>query len=159
MASGVKVADDVKEMFENMKLNTQSDERIRVMALGIKNSMIQITDVVRQKDIKENSDAFQEFKRIMLEKSCCYIIYDCHYEKCEQGGQEDLVFSMWTPDTATVSSKMLYASSKGAFKNLLKGVKHVLQLNSREDIDSMQDFASKLGGRVLSIEGKCCGQA
>ncbi|XP_061816001.1 non-muscle cofilin 1-like [Nerophis lumbriciformis] len=159
MASGVKVGDDVKEMFEKMKLDTQSDERIRVMALEIEDRLIRVTDVIRQKDIiEQNTDAFEIFKKIMLNKCCCYMVYDCHYEKCEQGGQEDLVFSMWTPDSATVKAKMHYASSKNALKNVLKGVKHVLQLNSREDIESIHDFATKLGGRVLSIEGKCCGQ-
>ncbi|XP_061914444.1 non-muscle cofilin 1-like [Entelurus aequoreus] len=156
MASGVKVGDDVKEMFEKMKLNKQSDDRIRVMALEIEDSLIRVTDVIRQKDIEQNTDAFEIFKKIMLTKNCCYMVYDCHYEKCEQGGQEDLVFSMWTPDSAAIKSKMKYASSKNALKTVLKGVKHMLQLNSREDIESIDDLAKKLGGRVLSIEGKCC---
>ena len=42
---------------------------------------------------------------------------------------------MWTPDSAKIKAKMLYAASKDKFKRELNGVQYELQACDLDDVD------------------------
>ncbi|KAJ0005045.1 hypothetical protein NQD34_011259 [Periophthalmus magnuspinnatus] len=156
MASGVKVADGVKEMLLSMKLNRSSDdanERIRVVELGLNdaNTEIEVKQVIMEKDVKTLGNVFKFVQCLMGEKECRYIVYDCHYET-PQTKKEDLIFIMWSCDHASPKSRMVYSSSKSAVKKIMD-FKFELELHGKDET-TPQSFCGKMGKeKVLKLEG------
>ncbi|KAH0513817.1 Cofilin-1 [Microtus ochrogaster] len=74
----------------------------------------------------------EDKKNIILEegKDCRYALYNITYET-KESKKEDLVFIFWAPETASLKSKIIYASSKVAIKKKLTGIKHELPANLR----------------------------
>lgn len=74
--------------------------------------------------------------------------------KLEDRGEwkEDVVLIFWTPESAFVKSRMIYASSKNPIKKKLKGIKHELWANWYEEVKDYSTLAEKLvGGRDSSV--------
>lgn len=91
-ASGVKVADRVKDTYNEMKIAKNDDERIRLVTFVIKDQCIDVEKVYQEKDIK--GDAFLFFKDLLLVTECRYILYDCHFQT-DESIKKELVFAMW----------------------------------------------------------------
>lgn len=156
MASGIKVAERVKPVVEAMKVNkTQDDasQRLRVVTFTIQNDLIDVDKEIKECDLCE-CDALDKFLGLLQEKDCFYFLYDCHYENNEGIPKEELIFGSWVPDTCEIKSRMKYASSKSSIKNLLKGLKHDLQMNDRSECSNRDDFATRICKGAAGIEGK-----
>lgn len=96
--SGVKVADEVKDLYNEMKLVKNEDdenERLRVAIFEIENGFIKIANAIRQKDLSNVEDVFKHTMNLLDNKVCRYMLYDCHYETKEAIKKEELVFMMW----------------------------------------------------------------
>ncbi|XP_068424271.1 non-muscle cofilin 1-like [Clinocottus analis] len=151
--SGVRVSDDVKLLFNKMKVVKSSDaeeDRIRLVILHIEDE-IKVEKCYVQKDLEGKGDVFKFLQSLLLKDECRYILYDCHFETKESSKKEELVYIMWAPATAKIKSKMQYASSKTAIDSVVQGVKHKLQINDLSDIDRVE-FAEKLGNPI-TLEG------
>ncbi|XP_044069239.1 non-muscle cofilin 1-like [Siniperca chuatsi] len=156
MASGVKVADGVKDIYNAMKVvKTDADqtERMRLVVLHISGTSIDVEKIFREKDLEDVDDVYKFFLGLLDVKHCRYILYDCHFETKESSKKEELVFFMWAPDTAPIKEKMNYASSKEAIRKVLTGIKHELQVNELSDCSDRDAFAEKLGKGVIKVEG------
>ncbi|XP_029306028.1 destrin-like [Cottoperca gobio] len=156
MASGVKVADEVKQIFEEMKVVKTDDdqkERIRIVLLHI-DTEIKVKKIYRQIDLENQDDVFKFLKTLLLCDQCRYVLYDCHFEIKENIQKEELVFMMWAPDSAKMKGRMQYASSKGAIQRVIQGVKHNIEVNDIDDMDK-DCFADRLKHKVLKLEGHC----
>ncbi|CAD6210646.1 unnamed protein product [Miscanthus lutarioriparius] len=57
---------------------------------------------------------------------CRYCVYDFDFIT-EEGCQKSKIFIAWSPDTAKIRNKMLYASPKERFKRELDGIQVELQ--------------------------------
>ncbi|XP_069001095.1 non-muscle cofilin 1-like [Embiotoca jacksoni] len=159
MASGVKVCDHVKELYDAMKVvknDADQKERIRLVVFEICNGEIAAAPgkTFREKDL-EGKDVYEVFVQQMDPKKPCYMLYDCHFETKECCKKEELVFVMWAPDTASIKEKMQYASSKDCLKKILTGIKHELQLNDNADSHDKCGFLEKIGkgAHVINLEG------
>lgn len=94
-ASGVKVDDEVKTIFQEMKKLSQGDnqdDRLRFLVFHIDDDLIKLKVRHTNKDL-EGQNTFEFFTGI-LKESCCYLLYDCHYEN-KDGPKDELVFVMW----------------------------------------------------------------
>ncbi|XP_008281701.1 non-muscle cofilin 1-like [Stegastes partitus] len=159
MASGVIITDDVKNLYEAMKVVKAGDDlnsRVKVAILLIKDSKeIVVGDTYTHQDL-EAKPGFTILTEQMDKMECFYALYDCSFETKDGVHKEDLVLLMWTSDGAHIKKKMLYASSKGNLKMALKGIKHDLQINDRSDW-SKQAVAAKMSEKhswvVAKIEG------
>ncbi|XP_034007953.1 cofilin-2-like [Trematomus bernacchii] len=154
MASGVKVADEVKQIFNAMKVVKSDDdekERIRIVVLHI-DVEIKVEKIYRQKDLEDVEDVYKFVKNLMLADQCRYFLYDCHFETKEGIKKEELVFMMWAPGTSVLKGRMQYASSKSAIQKTTQGVKHVLEVNDIEDMD-IDCFTDRLKQKVSKLEG------
>ncbi|KAK5853815.1 hypothetical protein PBY51_014939 [Eleginops maclovinus] len=154
MASGVKVADEVKQIFNQMKVVKSDDdekERIRIVLLHI-NVEIKVEKIYRQKDLENVGDVYKFVKSLMVPDQCRYFLYDCHFETKEGIKKEELVFMMWCPGTSALKSRMEYASSKSAIQKTVQGVKHVLEIHDIEDMDT-DCFTDRLKQKVSTLEG------
>ncbi|KAK7901428.1 hypothetical protein WMY93_018197 [Mugilogobius chulae] len=157
MASGVKVADEIKDIFQTMKVNRSSDkakERIRLVQLGLndpQNTLIEVKKIVMEKDLDELGNLYTYAQSLMNDKECTYILYDCHYET-DITKKEDLIFIMWSCDCAPIKKKMAYASSKNSLKKVLD-VKFEMELHSKDETCA-RAFIKNFGKEIVKkLEG------
>ncbi|KAF5210180.1 cofilin [Clavispora lusitaniae] len=112
--SGVAVADESLAAFNDLKLGKKF--KFIIFALNDKKTEI----IVEETSSNEDYDAFLEK---LPENECKYAIYDFEYDiGGGEGKRSKIVFFTWSPDTAPIRSKMVYASSKDALRRSLNGV-------------------------------------
>ncbi|XP_072293534.1 non-muscle cofilin 1-like [Eucyclogobius newberryi] len=156
MASGVKVSDEIKSLFNTMKVNRSSDnaqERIRVaeFALNDAHTEIEVKGLIKEKDLEEGENLFKKVQSLMRERECTYIVYDCHYET-NVTKKEDLIFIMWSCDNAKPKERMVYSSSKSALKKILD-VKFEFEMHANDEI-TPASFVSNMGKeKIVKLEG------
>lgn len=97
------------------------------LKLGKKHKFIifSLNDKKTEIVVEETSsdDSYDAFLEKLPENECKYAIYDFEYEiGGGEGKRSKIVFFTWSPDTAPVRSKMVYASSKDALRRALNGV-------------------------------------
>lgn len=68
------------------------------------------------------------FVKMLPDKDCCYALYKTTYQT-KEGKKEDLMFTIRTPERASLKSKIIYAGSKDVIKKKLTGNKHESQAN------------------------------
>ncbi|CAL8269676.1 unnamed protein product [Boreogadus saida] len=164
MASGVTVTDDVIAVFNDMKVRkaqaNEEDKKKRKKAVLFcispdkQNIILEEGKEILCGDVGTTvKDPYLEFVKMLPSDDCRYALYDATYETKETK-KEDLVFIFWAPETASMKSKMIYASSKEAIKKKFSGIKHELQANFLEEIKDRRTLAEKLGGSaVITLEG------
>ncbi|XP_038643430.1 cofilin-2-like [Scyliorhinus canicula] len=164
MSSGVTVADEVVNCFNEMKVRkscSQEEMKLRkkviFMKLDDKKEKIILNVkkmiLVGQVQDKSVADPLRAFIDMLPLTECCYVLYDASYET-KESKKEELIFIHWSPDKAPVEQKMIYASSKGALKNKLTGIKHEWQVNAIEELLDQSELMSKLGTRVIAFESQ-----
>ncbi|XP_069750255.1 cofilin-2-like [Narcine bancroftii] len=162
MTSGVGVSDSVIECINNMKVRkmcSKEEAMKRKKAVLFKlNDTCELIVIDEGKEILvgdiingEISDPFSHFMNLLSPNKCSYALYDASFET-KESKKEELIFIHWAPDSASVKEKMIFASSKNAVKDRLKGVKHEWQLNSMDDLLDITSLAAKLGSNVISVE-------
>lgn len=80
--------------------------------------------IVKEKSTDDSYDAFLEK---LPENDCVYAVYDFEYELGADGKRSKIIFFTWSPDTAPIRSKMVYASSKDAIRRALNGIAAEIQ--------------------------------
>ncbi|XP_071754112.1 non-muscle cofilin 1-like [Centroberyx gerrardi] len=160
MASGVRVSDEVMELFKKMRVHHSGDdyqEHSKFVVLKIDDGKIIVDEEhnLKVKDLKGDDNVYKTLTSHLPKKQCCYALYDCCYETKETA-KDDLVFIMWAPQDAPIKQRMVYASSYTAFKKALPGIKHEWQINDDSDICDEHCLLEKLGpkGMVRVLEGK-----
>ncbi|KAL7889382.1 hypothetical protein AOLI_G00016400 [Acnodon oligacanthus] len=160
MASGVAISDEVLQSYEDIRLRLQGSlekERLKLMVMRLsedqKSIIVDHQSSLKMKDLEKSDNVFKKVIGMLPEKDCRYALYDCTYETRETL-KEDLVFIMWAPEDAPLKSKMVYASSKGALRAKLQGLKIEWQVNDPADKE-LSALMEKLGGKskLKSVEG------
>lgn len=119
MTYSVAVADESLQAFNDLKLG--KSYKFILFALNDDKTSI----VVKETSKDQSYDSFLEK---LPENDCLYAIYDFEYEiNGNEGKRSKIVFYTWSPDTAPVRSKMVYASSKDALRRALNGVSTDIQ--------------------------------
>ncbi|CAG85296.1 DEHA2B07722p [Debaryomyces hansenii CBS767] len=138
--SGVAVADESLTAFNDLKLGKKY--KFIIFALND-----QKTEIVVE-ETSNNSD-YDAFLEKLPENECKYAIYDFEYEiGGGEGKRSKIVFFTWSPDTAPIKSKMIYASSKDALRRALNGVSSDVQGTDFSEVayESVLDRVSKGAG-------------
>lgn len=79
------------------------------------------------KEASDNAD-YDEFLSKLPENNALYAVYDFEYElTAGEGKRSKLIFFAWSPDTAPIKAKMVYASSKDALRRSLNGISADIQ--------------------------------
>ncbi|ODV85173.1 hypothetical protein CANARDRAFT_28470 [[Candida] arabinofermentans NRRL YB-2248] len=117
--SGVAVSDEALKAFNDLKLGKKY--KYIIYALNDKK-----TEIVVDKTSVDGS--YDDFLEELPENDCKYAIFDFEYEIGNgEGKRSKIVFYQWSPDTANVRAKMVYASSKDALRRALNGVSTDIQ--------------------------------
>ncbi|EEQ46087.1 cofilin, partial [Candida albicans WO-1] len=110
----VTVADESLTAFNDLKLG----RKYKFVIFTLNDEKTQI--VVEQTSTEQEYDAFLEK---LPENECRYAVYDFEYDiGGGEGKRSKIVFFTWSPDTAPVRAKMVYASSKDSLRRALNGV-------------------------------------
>ncbi|XP_041991951.1 actin-depolymerizing factor 3-like [Salvia splendens] len=116
-ASGIAVHDECKLKF--MELKTKRSHRFIVFKIEEKQVIVE--------KLGEPAQTYDDFTAHLPADECRYAIYDFDYFTEENVPKSRIFFIAWSPDTAKVRSKMIYASSKDRFKRELDGIQIELQ--------------------------------
>lgn len=102
--------------------------------------------VVKETSTNQEYDAFLEK---LPEDDCLYAIYDFEYELGNgEGKRSKIVFFTWSPDTAPIRAKMVYAASKDSLRRALNGVASDIQGTDFSEVafESVLDKVSRGAG-------------
>lgn len=117
--SGVAVADESLTAFNELKLG----KKYTFIIYTLNEDKTQI--VVKETSTDSDYDNFLEK---LPENDCLYAVYDFEYEiSAGEGKRSKMIFFAWSPDTAPIRAKMVYASSKDALRRALNGISTDIQ--------------------------------
>ncbi|XP_077232887.1 actin-depolymerizing factor 1-like [Tasmannia lanceolata] len=125
-ASGMAVNDDCKLKFLELK----AKRTYRFITYKIDEKLKQV--IVEK--LGEPAQSYDDFFASLPENECRYAIYDFDFVTAENIQKSKIFFIAWSPDTARVRSKMLYASSKDRFKRELDGIQVELQATDPTEV-------------------------
>ncbi len=100
-------------------------------------------------DKTSTDPSYDTFLEELPENDCKYAVYDFEYELGKgEGKRNKIVFFQWSPDTASIRSKMVYASSKDALRRALNGVSADIQGTDFSEVayDSVLEKVSRGAG-------------
>ncbi|KAH9607771.1 hypothetical protein KSS87_022420 [Heliosperma pusillum] len=118
-ASGMAVHDDCKLNFLDLK----AKRTYRFIVFKIEMEQKQV--IVEKLGMP--ADTYEEFAKALPADECRYAVFDFDFVTEENCQKSKIFFIAWSPDTARVRSKMIYASSKDRFKRELDGIQVELQ--------------------------------
>ncbi|GJS86721.1 actin-depolymerizing factor 2 [Tanacetum coccineum] len=82
----------------------------------------------------EPAETYDEFAACLPADECRYAVFDYDFLTPEGVQKSRIFFIAWSPDTARVRSKMIYASSKDRFKRELDGIQVELQATDASEV-------------------------
>jgi cofilin len=74
-------------------------------------------------------------------------VYDFEYVNADGCQFKKICFLLWTPDSSSVKSKMMYASTKDFLKQLLPGIAIEQQATERGEVD-YDDFRARIQATI-----------
>ncbi|ORX45795.1 hypothetical protein BCR36DRAFT_585551 [Piromyces finnis] len=112
-SSGVGVKDECINAFQDLKLGRK-----------LKYIIYKISDNLKEVVVEKTGDEseYDDFVANLPENECRYAVYDFNYTNDEGGKRTKIVFYTWSPDTARIKMKMVYAATKEAIKKKLDGI-------------------------------------
>ncbi|KAK4283085.1 hypothetical protein QN277_000080 [Acacia crassicarpa] len=111
------VSDECKLKFQELK--AKRNHRFIVF-------MIEDQEIVVDK-VGNPKASYEDFTASLPSNECRYAIFDFDFVTVENVQRSKIFFVAWSPDTAKVRQKMVYASSKDRFKRELDGIQFELQ--------------------------------
>eukprot|EP01147_Barroeca_monosierra_P008248 gene8248-836_t len=126
MASGIQVNPEVVDTFNNLKI--KHDTSYAIFTLNG-----DLTEIIVEK-VSGDGD-YEDFVSHLPSDKCRYGIFDFKYTLNDGGQRNKLVFFTWTPDSASIKDKMLFASSKDALKKQLNGIHTEIQGTDLDEVD------------------------
>jgi cofilin len=123
----VAVSDEAVTAFNELKL--RKTNKFIIYKVNDDKTEIVVAETSNAKD-------YEDFVGQLPENDCRYAVYDFEYDTPSgEGKRSKLVFYTWSPDTAPIKSKMIYASSKDAIRRSLNGVSTEVQGTDFSEVD------------------------
>ncbi|KAI3782356.1 hypothetical protein L2E82_12401 [Cichorium intybus] len=126
-ASGMAVHDECKLKF--LELKAKRTYRFIVFKIEEKQK-----EVIVEK-LGDPTQSHEDFAACLPDSECRYAVFDYDFVTEENCQKSRIFFIAWSPDTARVRSKMIYASSKDRFKRELDGIQVELQATDPTEMD------------------------
>ncbi|KAJ3360441.1 cofilin [Allomyces javanicus] len=123
-STGVAVNDACVEAFQDLKLG----KKHKFIVYRIEHNEEIVVD-------QTSTDAdYDSFIGALPENDCRYAIYDLEFEHPDGGQRNKIIFIAWSPDTARIRSKMIYAGSKDALRRKLVGIAQEVQATDLSEV-------------------------
>ncbi|XP_063361255.1 twinfilin [Cydia amplana] len=136
--TGIQANEDLKKYFNKCR-----DGKIRVMKISIENEQLTLA---KKEPVKGTWE--QDFEKylpsLIVEDMPCYMLY--RFDSTNSLGHEWLLLS-WSPDSAAVRHKMLYASTKATLKQEFGSahIKDEMHATTKEEV-SLKGYKAHLRG-------------
>ncbi|TPX32914.1 hypothetical protein SmJEL517_g04086 [Synchytrium microbalum] len=125
-STGVRVADDALAIYQELKLKKKYTYIVYKMN-------DEATEIVVEKAVEGSN--YETFVKELPKDACRYAVFDFAYEtKGEGQGRNKILFFFWSPDTAKVKPKMVYAASKDALRKKLEGIYTEIQATDLSEV-------------------------
>ncbi|RAL48943.1 hypothetical protein DM860_001263 [Cuscuta australis] len=125
-ASGVGVVDECKLKF--LELKAKRCYRYIVFKID------EARQVVVVEKLGTQEETHVDFTNSLPSNECRYAVFDYDFTTDENCQRSRIFFISWSPETARVRSKMVYASSKDRFRRELDGVQVELQATDASEM-------------------------
>ncbi|KAJ1822214.1 cofilin [Coemansia sp. S610] len=156
MSSGITVDDECKNAFQDLKVTHDykfvlfkiSDDNKAIIvdttSLGPYEDMEKVDPAEKDAKLaarkaakeklsqKPELEIYESFVKLLPENECRYAVYDFAYQK-DGSDRNKILFYAWSPDTAKIKNKMVYASSKDSLRKSLIGVAQDVQATDLEE--------------------------
>ncbi|RUS90651.1 hypothetical protein EGW08_001551 [Elysia chlorotica] len=129
MSSGVAVADECMEVFDEVKMK----HKWLYIIYRISDDLTTIIVEEKAGHEKTYNDFVMKMKSAEAKKQCRYAVFDVRFLQNDVP-QEKLAFFLWSPDCATVKQKVLYTTSVQAFKKKMEGITAEIQCTDDCDL-------------------------
>ncbi|ETP10472.1 hypothetical protein F441_13904 [Phytophthora nicotianae CJ01A1] len=132
MSSGVTVDDEVITQLEEFKLKRAPNDHRYIIYKIVDDTTIVIDST------GPRSESYEDLakKLIQVTTDCRYALVDYDVTMKDGRSNSKMIFISWSPDTARIKSKMLYASSKQAIKRALTGIGIFLTATDASELSS-----------------------
>ncbi|CAN0203500.1 unnamed protein product, partial [Ectocarpus fasciculatus] len=127
--TGVTVNDEAVEMFNAFKLHRAPHDN-RYFIYKIENDAEIIVDTFGDK-----TKTYDDFTACLPPNECRYGVFDLDFTTRDGREANKLIFISWSPDTAKIKNKMVYAASKEAIKSALMGIGIHLQATDQGELE------------------------
>ncbi|KXS13008.1 actin depolymerizing protein [Gonapodya prolifera JEL478] len=124
MASGVDVDSECLNVFQDLKLK----KKYAYIVYKLSDDMKQIVI-----DQAVEKGTYEEFIKSLPKDDCRWAVYDFVYNTSD-GERHKILFYSWSPDTARIKSKMVYAASKDALRKKCDGVFTEIQCTDLSEV-------------------------
>lgn len=141
MSSGVTANQDCLEAYQQLKLG----KKYRYVIFTLSNDLKEIVVEKKAERTPDVTVQYEEFVGSLSETECRWAVYDFEFEKEDGGKRSKIIFFSWSPDSAKIKQKMLFASSKSALRLALVGLSSEIQGTDFSEIshDSVLEKVSK----------------
>jgi cofilin len=137
--SGVVLSADCVPRFEELKLKKQ----FRYVVYKLNDARTAI--VVEQ--VGDGDSKYEDFLETLPEEDCRYAVYDFEYQNTEGAPRSKICFYAWSPEGASVKTKMVYASSKDSIRRPLNGIGVEVQGTDFDEVSHESVLEKCLKGR------------
>ncbi|KIJ62612.1 hypothetical protein HYDPIDRAFT_157413 [Hydnomerulius pinastri MD-312] len=124
MASGVPVSPDVITQFKDLK-----GRKLKYIIFNLNPTNTEII-VEKTSTVKD----YDEFLKDLPEQECRWAVYDFEFEK-DGAPRNKIFFFSWSPDTAKMKPKMVFASSREGLRRTLDGVQLEIQGTDATEVE------------------------
>ncbi|KAG0275144.1 cofilin [Linnemannia exigua] len=123
--SGVKVHQKCIDTFLELKLQKTH-----------KYIIYKITDDLNSVEVVKTSNEadYDTFLSELPSEDCRWAVYDFAFKTADGGDRNKIVFFSWSPDSAKIKPKMLYASSKEGLRKVLNGLAAEIQGTDYDEV-------------------------
>lgn len=130
MATGVKIDEQVISEFNSFKMS--NSHRYLFFKMSDDKSA-----VVLEKSAPISS-TYQDFVKDLPTNDCRYAVVNFEYTTESDGHRSKIIFVNWSPETAPIKSKMVYAGTKNDLRKALVGISIEIQGTDLSEVDEAE---------------------
>ncbi|KAM3248635.1 actin-depolymerizing factor-like isoform X2 [Capsicum annuum] len=126
-SSGMGVADHGKNAF--LELKRKQVHRYVIIKIDENKKEVVVEKTGNPTEI------FDDFTASLAENDCRYAVYDFDFVTSENFQKSKIFFVHWSPTTSCIRAKIVYTTSKDAFKRELDGFHYEIQATDPTEVD------------------------
>ncbi|CAL1537052.1 unnamed protein product [Lymnaea stagnalis] len=134
MSSGIKIADEVKETYQQISMTSTKSTKLKYCILKFSDDSKRII-VEKSASAEEDSD-YDTIISGLPPKDVRYLAYDFEFVNKDGTKKSEMILVSWHPETSPIKQKMLCASSFNALKSCLSVSKNVIEGSCFEEVSS-----------------------
>jgi cofilin len=146
MASGIKIDDEVKIVFQQISLTTSKSEKKTWAKFKFQDDLKKI--VVEACGTLADCIGYDNLISSLPCDDVRYVVFDFEYINKDNCRKSDLILISWHPDGSSVRKKMICASSLNALKGALCFNRNIIESDNYSECDSKAAL-EKVGGKAV----------